>query len=85
MVTALADLLEAEGRSLREWTFKLGVSLGLVVVFSLLALAGVALLIFAAWLFFSELWGNMAAALVVSLISLMAAGITLWIATRQIK
>ncbi|MEA2094524.1 MAG: hypothetical protein U9P11_08170 [Pseudomonadota bacterium] len=85
MVTALADLLEAEGRSLREWTFRLGVSLGLVVVFSLLALAGIALLLFAAWLFLSELWGNVAAALMLSLISLMAAGITLWIATRRIK
>lgn len=83
MLIAIADLLEAEGRSLRHWTLKIGIALSLVILMGVLALSGITFLGVAVYIFFSDLWGNVAGALMMSLTSFIAAGIVLWTAARM--
>ncbi len=78
MLIAIADLAEAEGRSLRHWTVKVGLALGLLVLMVLLATTGVAFLIVAIYLLFASFIGNVAAALVTSASAFLIAGGIIW-------
>jgi len=78
MLIAIADLAEAEGRSLRHWTIKVGLAVGLLVLTVLLATAGIAFLLVAVYLFFTAQIGSVAAALLTSTAAFLIAGGIVW-------
>jgi hypothetical protein len=82
LVIAVADLLEAEGRSLRRSAVRTGWGLGLVTVASVLLLAGLVLCLAALYDALAAQLGSVAAKLGTGLAGLALAGVAAWLAGR---
>jgi len=82
LVIALADLLEAEGRSLRRAAARLGGSMVLFAVAGLLAVAGLCLCLWGIYQYLAVSLGAVSAALLTGIASLAVAGGVLWIGQR---
>jgi hypothetical protein len=81
----IADLLEAEGRSARQAIERLGMSLSLIVVASVLVLAGCVLLLGGALIGLEREIGPAGAAAITGVITLAVAGALFWWSTRVNK
>ena len=82
MIVALADLLEAEGRSLRRATARLGLSLVLFAVAGLAVVAGLCLCLWGLYQYLAFSYGGVTAAVSIGVVSIVVAGGILWIAQR---
>ena len=82
LVIALVELLEAEGRALRRALLGAGVGLGLVVAATVLALAGLGLCVWSAYLYLGTLLEPALAALATGTLTLVLSGGLLWLALR---
>ena len=82
MIIALADLLEAEGRSLRRALLRTGLGLAVLAAAAVLALGGVLLCVWAGYQLLLTLWGPVAAALVIGVFMISTASICIWIVIR---
>lgn len=79
----MLELLEAEGRSLRRATLKVGQALGLLAIAGLFVIAGASLL---AWALYQHLLTITTAALsaaIVGLLVLVLGGGLLWLSHRR--
>ncbi len=74
-VIKVAELVEAEGRQLRAISARFGVGLALVLMASLLAVAGSGLVLYALFAFLTPLVGAALAALITGAGTLGAAGL----------
>lgn len=81
-IVACTDLLEAEGRSLRENVRRTGTALALTVVAAFFLLAGFALIVLGAFWALESATGRPAAALLCGLLSLAIAGGVAWSINR---
>lgn len=79
---AVADLFEAEGRALRRALARVGQGLGLAAVATVLAAAGMGLLLWALYQYLETVMGPATTALVTGLATLFAAGVLAWTAHR---
>jgi hypothetical protein len=79
---ALVDLLEAEGRSLRHATVRLGVSLVLFAAAGLIGAVGLCLCLWGLYQYLALSYGGVTAAVSIGVVSLLLAGGILWIAQR---
>lgn len=85
MAIALLDLLEAEGRLLRQKAMGLGIGLALVAVAAVLALIGLGSGVWALYLVFGNWFAPPAAAGSAGLVALAGAGALLWLAKRLVR
>ena len=81
-IISLADLAEAEGRSLQRGVLRTVTGLVLLFVAGLLAVVGLLLCAWAAYQYLVGAWGPIATALIVGLVMILLAGMALWIANR---
>ena len=82
LVIALVDLLEAEGRVLRQQTARVAGAMVFIALAGLLALGGVGLCLWGLYGHLAAAAGPANAALLTGAAALLAAGAGLWIATR---
>jgi hypothetical protein len=82
-VVACSDLLEAEGRTLRRESVRVGLLLVFAFVAGITALAGVMLLMFGLFLALSGPMGEAGAAIVLGLLIIALSGGTAWFIHRQ--
>lgn len=80
LVVATADLLEAEGRTLRKTMVKFFVALSLVVAASLLGLLGFGFLLYGLFALLARIISVPAAAAIFGVAALAIAGLFSWIA-----
>lgn len=85
MVIALVDLVEAEGRLLRNKAMCLGIGLVLVAAAAVLALIGLGCWVWAMYLVFGNWFAPPAAAGSAGLIALAGAGVLLWLAKKFVR
>ncbi len=79
---AVADLLEAEGRALRQATFRTGVGLVCLVMAGVLLLGGVLFCLWAAYYWLSVAFSPTLAKMLVGLVMMAIAGGFAWTAIR---
>jgi len=82
VVIALLDLLEAEGRVLRQQAVCLGIGLALVGAAAVLVFVGLGCGVWASYLYFGNWLAPPAAAGAAGLVALAGAGVLLWLARR---
>jgi len=80
VVIALADLLEAEGRALRKSVMRVGGGIACLAAAVLMAVVGVGLCLWAAYLWLATPLGSAAAAAVIGGVLLCLAGGLTWVA-----
>lgn len=80
IVISFLNLMEAEGKALRTGIMRLAIALALAAVMALLFLTGFGLIVWAIYLFLRIKVDPAVAALLDGLITLVLAGIILWIA-----
>lgn len=85
LVVRIADLLEAEGRTLRQVVTRLIILAAMIAAVTALALAGVGLLLVAAYLGLSQAIGPSWAAAALGVASLALAGGLLWMNRDNMK
>ena len=85
LAIALADLVEAEGRSLRRNIVRVGNSLTLIAIAVLLAAAGAGMLLWALYQSLAAAVGSALGALLTGLAGLIAAVILSWIAALNAR
>lgn len=85
LVVRIADLVEAEGRSLRRVVIRLCVLAAVLVAVTGLSLAGVALVVTGAFLGLSRALGWAWAAGIMGLVCLALAGVVLWMSRDHLK
>lgn len=81
---ALLDLLEAEGRVLRQRAIRLGIGLAFVAVAAVAAVIGLGCGVWAAYLYFATWLAAPAAAGSAGLVALAGAGVLVWLARRVV-
>ena len=82
LIIALLELLEAEVRALRAGSFRLGLSLALLVAAGMLSLGGVGLILRAVYLYFALVLSPPTATLMTSVVTLLVSGGLLFGAKR---
>jgi hypothetical protein len=82
LLIAFLELLEAEARALRSGAFRLGLSLALLGTAGTLALAGVALIMWALYLYLAIILSPPTATLITGMVTLLVAGVLVWSARR---
>ena len=82
LLIAFLELLEAEARALRSGAFRLGLSLALLGTAGTLALAGVALIMWALYLYLAIILSPPTATLITGMVTLLVAGALVWSARR---
>lgn len=82
LMVATADLVEAEGRALRNSVRLLVLSVSLVISAVLVGLIGVGFLIFGLFEFMAEQWSTPTAAVLIGGTAVGLAGVLAWIAKR---
>ena len=80
---AVAELFEAEGRSLRRNLIKLAVAIGFGLVLLILALLGVGFLIWGIYLALAQLMPPSDAAMVLGLVALLFSATGVWVIKRS--
>jgi len=83
LIVRIADLAEAEGRSLRAMTLRTALAIGVILLAVGAALAGVALLLFALYIGLAAWAGPAAAAAITGALALIAGGILAWLGHRM--
>ena len=76
------DLIEAEGRSLRASTLKVGLTVTLMIVSATLAVAGVGLALWAMYMWIAAMLGPAAGVAIVAMVILILAGALAWSAHK---
>lgn len=84
LVVAAADLMEAEGRSLRRQLTRLGTAATLLIVAALLGMFGIGFLLYGLFWLLAEQMSNPAAAACFGLVALGLAGGIAWTARKII-
>lgn len=84
-VIALADLAEAEGRSLRRGLVGLAWAWAFVVIAAVLLLAALALWLWAIYLALAAFMSPAIAAAATGTLSLLIAGLPIWLAIRSVR
>lgn len=84
MLVATADLMEAEGRSLRRHLVRLGAAATVILVAGLLGLFGIGFLLYGLFWLLAEQMSGPAAASCFGLVALSLAGGLAWTARRII-
>jgi hypothetical protein len=84
LVVATADLMEAEGRSLRRHLIRLGTAAALIFIAALLGLFGIGFLLYGLFWLLAEQMSGPAAAACFGLVALGLAGGIAWTARRII-
>ena len=84
-VIGFLDLLEAEGRTLRKATVQIGWGLAFILVAALLAAAALGMLLWGVYQYLAAWLNPAAAALLLSLATLVLAGIFAWLAKWQTR
>lgn len=82
LIIAVADLMEAEGRTLRRHTARLGWGLALIVLSCLLAAVGFGFWIWGLFQFAAQAFGDAAAALLTGTVAVVLAGGVAWLIRR---
>ncbi|HEX9872278.1 MAG TPA: hypothetical protein VGC99_27515 [Candidatus Tectomicrobia bacterium] len=82
LLIAFLELLEAEARALRSGAFRLGLSLALLGTAGTLVLAGVALIMWALYLYLAIILSPPPATLITGMVTLLVAGVLVWSARR---
>jgi len=82
LLIAFLELLEAEARALRSGAFRLGLSLALLGTAGTLALASVALIMWALYLYLAIILSPPTATLITGMVTLLVAGVLVWSARR---
>jgi len=82
LLIAFLELLEAEARALRSGAFRLGLSLALLGTAGTLALASVALIMWALYLYLAIILSPPTATLITGMVTLLVAGALVWSARR---
>jgi hypothetical protein len=82
LIIAFLELLEAEARALRSGSFRLGLSLALLGTAGTLALGGVALILWALYLYLAIILSPPTATLITGMVTLLVAGGLVWSARR---
>jgi hypothetical protein len=82
LIIAFLELLEAEARALRSGSFRLGLSLALLGTAGTLALGGVALMLWAIYLYLAIVLSPPTATLITGIVTLLVAGGLVWSARR---
>ena len=79
---AAADLLEAEGRNLKQNALRTSLAIGLALVAVLFLLTGTGLLLAALYVKSAALWGQAAGLLATGAASFLCGGLFLWLTMR---
>jgi hypothetical protein len=82
LIIACLELLEAEARALRSGSFRLGLSLALLGIAGILALGGVAIILWALYLYLAIALSPPTASLITGMVTLLIAGGLVWSARR---
>jgi len=82
LLIAFLELLEAEARALPSGAFRLGLRLALLGTAGTLALAGVALIMWALYLYLAIILSPPTATLITGMVTLLVAGALVWSARR---
>jgi len=82
-VVACSDLLEAEGRTLRRESVRVGVLLIFALVAGIMALAGVLLLTLGLFLALAKPMGDAGAAILLGALIVILSGAAAWLIHRQ--
>lgn len=82
LLIAFLELLEAEARALRSGTFRLGLSLALLGTAGVLLTVGVALIMWALYLYLAMALGPPTATLITGIATILMAGGLVWSASR---
>lgn len=83
LVIATANLMEAEGRTLRRAVLLTGVQLLVLAGAVILALAGLGFFLWAAYLVLANAFGPAPAAVVVGAMGCLLAGLIAWLSLRS--
>jgi len=84
-VVACSDLLEAEGRTLRRESVRVGLLLVFAFVAGITALSGMLLLMFGLFLALARQMGDAGAAIVLGIVIIALSGGAAWFIHRQAK
>lgn len=84
-IVRLADLVEAEGRSLRHSTVRVALAIGLVVVATGAASVGLGLLVTAVYLAIANQIGPAPGAAIAGTVSLAAGGVLVWLVRKMAR
>jgi len=82
-IVRLADLVEAEGRSLRHSTIRLALAIALVVVATGAACVGLGLLVMAVYIVIADQIGPAPGAAIAGAVSLAAGGVLVWLGRKM--
>jgi hypothetical protein len=82
LIIALLELLEAEARTLRSGSFRLGLSLALLGTAGILMLVGVWLILRALYLYLAIFLSPPTATLITGVVTLLVSGGLVWSARR---
>ncbi len=82
LIVAFLELLEAEARALRSGAFRLGLSLALLGTAGTLTLGGIALILWALYLYLAIILSPPTATLITGIVTLLVAGGVVWSARR---
>ena len=82
-MVACSDLLEAEGRTLRRESVRVGLLLVFALVAGIMALAGVLLLAFGLFLALAKPMGDAGAAILLGALIVIISGAAAWLIHRQ--
>jgi hypothetical protein len=81
-IVRVADLLEAEGRALRESSVIVGIAIALTLTAALVGVGGVGLVAWGLFLALSEATNTIGAAFICGVALILSAGGLVWIAIR---
>ena len=85
MMIATAELMEAEGRSLRRHLIRLGTAIALLCVAAFLGLLGIGFLLYGLFWLLAEQMSNPSAAACFGVVAVGLAGGVAWTARRMIR
>lgn len=85
LMVATAELVEAEGRSLRRHLLRLSISAALVMVAALVALFGIGFLLYGLFWLMAEQMSGPATAAIFGMVAVGLAGGIAWIARQMIR
>ena len=85
LVVRVADLVEAEGRSLRRGLIEIVTGIVIFIAGVALCGAGVVMLLIGSWQMLANVWGNGPASLFVGALGVVLGGSLAWVMIRKIQ
>lgn len=83
MIVRIADLAEAEGRTLRAMAVRVALGVSIIIVAAGAVLAGVALILSAVFIMTADRTGPAAGAALTGLLALCIGGVLIWLGRRM--